>query len=197
LGVVGLSCHVTAVAKMKTYPPQNRVNMDNIKLVVGLFCGWSLADGFHQFLHENLDLSEVVKFDIPHHPGHTFDAYTESGKISFELDEIRRFINPACDYCWDMTSEFADISVGSGRAAFRGWNTVIVRTNAGAELMDIARRKGALETQPIPVDSVDNLKRASLNKKKRALSSIIEKSGDKNNLLCLGVSQSLADNLLV
>ena len=197
LAVVGLSCHVTALAKMKTNPPQNRVSIDNVKLVIGLFCGWSLANGFHRFLQENLDLSEVVKFDIPHHPGHTFDAYTKSGMKSFELDDIRQYINPACDYCWDMTSEFADISVGSGRAAFKGWNTVIIRTEAGAELMDIVRKKGALETQPIPVESVDNLKRASLNKKKRALSSIIAKTGDKRNLLCLGISQSLADKLLV
>jgi len=196
LGIVGVPCQVMAVAKMKTYPPRNRVNIDNVKLVIGLFCGWSLADGFHRFLQENLDLSQVVKFDIPHHPGHTFDVYTKSGVKSFELDDIRKFINPACSYCWDMTSEFADISVGSGRTAFRGWNTVIVRTEAGAELLDIAKRKGALETQPIPEESITNLKRASLNKKRRALDSIIEKTGDRNDLLYLGISRSFADKLL-
>lgn len=196
LGIVGLPCHVAAVAKMKTYPPQNRVNIDNVKLVVGLLCGWSLANGFHQFLQQNFDLPRVTKFDIPHHPGHTFDVYTKSDKESVELDEIRQYINNACSYCLDMTAEFADISIGSGRAKFKGWNTVIVRTDAGAELIKLAKAKHVLETQPMPVESVTNLKRAALNKKKRALNNIIAKTGDKNDLLYVGLREDILDNLL-
>lgn len=196
LAVVGLGCHVAAVSKMKTYPSENRVNIDNVKLLVGLFCGWELADGFHQFLQENFDLSQVVKFDIPHHPAHTFDVYTKAGKKSVEIEDIRKFISPACSYCWDMTAEFADISVGSGRAKFKGWNTVIVRTKIGAELMDIAKAKRALETQPIPIESLTNLKKVALKKKKGALSNIIAKTGDKKNLLYLGLSESMVNKLL-
>jgi len=193
-----LPCHVASVSKMKAYPPENRINIDNVKLVIGLFCGWELSGGFHQFLEENFDLPQVVKFDIPHHPAHTFDMYyTKSDKKSVELEDIGQYISEACSYCWDMTAEFADISVGSGRAKFKGWNTVVIRTKAGAELMDIARKKGAIETQPIPVESVENLKRASLNKKKRALSNIIARTGDKKNLLYLGISPGLAEKLLV
>jgi len=196
LGIVGLPCHVASVSKMKTYPPKNRMNIDNVKLVIGLFCGWELSGRFRQFLEENFDLPQVVKFDIPHHPAHTFDVYTKSDKKSVELEDIGQYISEACSYCWDMTAEFADISVGSGRARFKGWSTAVVRTKAGAELMDIARKKGALETQPIPIESIDNLKRASLNKKKKALSSIIAKTSDKKNLLYLGISQDLANKLL-
>ena len=196
LGVVGLACHVISVSKMKAYPPQNRMDIGNVKLVIGLFCGWELANGFRQFLQENFDLSQVVKFDIPHHPAHTFDVYTKSGKKSVELDEIGKFINPACSYCWDMTAEFADISVGSGRAMFKGWNTVIVRTKTGAELMDIAKTKRVLETQPIPLESLTHLKEVALNKKKRALSNIIAKTGDKKHLLYLGLSEDMVNKLL-
>ena len=197
LAVVGLPCHVASVGKMKTLPPKHRMNIDNVKLVIGLFCGWELSNDFHKFLKERFDLSKVTKFDIPHHPAHSFDVYMDSQKISIDLDEIGQYINEACSYCWDMTSEFADISVGSGRAKFRGWNTVVIRSKAGAELMEIARKKGALETQPIPQESVDNLKRASLNKKRRAVSNLIAKSGDKNNLLYLGLPERLAEKLKV
>jgi len=62
--------------------------------------------------------------------------------------------------------------------------------------MDIAKKKGAIETQPIPIESIENLKRASLNKKKRALDSIIAKTGDKKNLLYLGISPGMAEKLL-
>lgn len=196
LGIVGLPCQVTCVSKMKVNPPKNRANIDNIKLVIGLFCGWTLANGFHRFLQEHFDLSQVTKFDIPHHPAHTFDMYTTSGKKSVELDDIRQYINGACSYCPDMTAEFADISVGSGRAMFKGWNTVIVRTKVGSELMDIAKAKHMLEFQLIPNESVANLKRAALNKKKWALNSIIAKTNDKKNLLYLGLPPNLVDKLL-
>lgn len=196
VGIVGLPCQVTCVSKMKTCPPKNMVNIDNVKLVIGLFCNWTLAHGFHQFLQEHFDISQAIKFDIPHHPAHVFDVYTKSGKKSVELDEIGKYINKACSFCFDMTAEFADISVGSGRAMFKGWNTVIVRTKVGAELMDISKTNHVLETQPISIESVTNLKRAALNKKKRALNNIIAKTGNTKDLLYLGLSQNLADKLL-
>lgn len=182
LAVVGLPCQVMAVSKMRTYPSENGMNIDNVNLVVGLFCGWSLSpNGFHQFLQDRFNLPEVVKFDIPHHPAHTFDVYTRLGKESVELEDIKKFINPACSYCGDMTSQFADISVGSGRAAFKGWNTVIVRTSSAAKLVEIARAKGMLETQRIPAESLTHLKMAALTKIKRAIQNITERTGSKED----------------
>jgi len=128
LGFVGLPCHVASLSKMKLSPPNNRANIENVKLTIGLFCGWTLSHGFHQFLRENFDVFNATKFDIPHHPAHSFDVYSKSETQSVDLDKITHFINNACSYCIDMSAEFADISVGSGRAMFKGWNTVIVRT---------------------------------------------------------------------
>jgi len=196
LGIVGLPCQIICVSKMKENPPKNRVSIDNVKLIIGLFCGWTLANGFHRFLQGHFDLSQVMKFDIPHHPAHNFDMYTTSGKRSVDLDDIRQYINGACSYCLDMTAEFADISVGSGRAMFKGWNTVIARTKVGSELIDIAKAKHMLEFQPIPSESFANLKRAALNKKKWALKNIIAKTGSRRDLLYLGLSPNLVDKLL-
>ncbi len=194
LGIVSLPCHAEAIAKMKTYTTRNRIGIENVKLVIGLFCGWTLAEGFHQFMQQRFDLPHVVKFDIPHHPGHTFDAFYEDGsKKEIELEDIRSFINPACAFCWDMTAEFADVSVGSGRAKYRGWNTLIVRTEAGAEIVALAREKGLLETQPLPEENVANLKRASLNKKRRAVRELRAKYD--GHLGYLGLSESTAQDL--
>ena len=194
LGVVSLPCHSEAIAKMKTYSTRNRVNIENVKLVIGLFCGWTLAEGFHQFMQERFNLPSVVKFDIPHHPGHTFDAFFEdASKKEIELEDIRNFINPACAFCWDMTAEFADISVGSGRAKYRGWNTLMVRTEAGAEIVALAKRKGLLETQPLPEENVANLKSAALNKKKNAVRKLRAKYNGQ--LGYLGLSDAIAKEL--
>jgi coenzyme F420 hydrogenase subunit beta len=196
LGFVGLPCHVASLSKMKLLPPEGKASIDNVKLVIGLFCGWTLSHGFHQFLQERFDLAEAVKFDIPHHPAHSFDVYTKSETQSVDLEELRPFINRACSYCIDMTAEFADISVGSGRAMFKGWNTVILRTKAGAEILDIAKGRNAIEIQPIPDESLANLKRASLNKKKRALHTIIARTGTEKNRGYLGISDRLMNELL-
>lgn len=191
-----MPCQVLAISKMKIEPPQNRFSINNVKLVIGLFCTWALSpDGFHQFLREKLDLPGVTKFDIPPPPANRFDAYTPSGKVSFPLDQIRQFTMPACAYCLDMTSEFADISVGSVEG-IEGWNTVIIRTDAGAELMETARAKGKLETANLSPENLSHLKEAALLKKKRALQEIINRSGDKKNLLYIGLSPSLVDKLL-
>ncbi|MBW2076379.1 MAG: Coenzyme F420 hydrogenase/dehydrogenase, beta subunit C-terminal domain [Deltaproteobacteria bacterium] len=196
LGFVGLPCHVACLSKMKLSPPTNRANIEHLEPVIGLFCGWTLSHSFHRFLQEHFNLAKAIKFDIPHHPEHTFDVYTPSGKESVDLDEISPYINKACGYCFDMTAEFADISVGSGRAMFKGWNTVILRTKVGAEILDIAKGRNAIEIQPIPDESLANLKRASLDKKKRALKNIISMTGGVDDLLYLGISQHLKEMLL-
>lgn len=196
LGFVGLPCHVACLRKMELSPSTNKANIENVRLVIGLFCGWTLAHGFHQFMNEHFDLGKAIKFDIPHHPAHSFDVYLKSETQSVDLDEISPYINKACSYCIDMTAEFADLSVGSGRAMFKGWNTVITRTKAGARILDIAKKQHIIETQPIPAESLMNLKRASLNKKKRALRDIISMSGSRDDLLYLGRSQQLIDKLL-
>jgi coenzyme F420 hydrogenase subunit beta len=196
LGIVGLPCHVTCLCKMRLSPPVNKASIENIKVVIGLFCGWTLSHGFHQFLKERFDLARVTKFDIPHHPAHSFDLYTPSDIQSVDLDELRPFINTACSYCIDMTAEFADISVGSGRAKFKGWNTVIVRTKAGAELVEIAKKHCAIEIQPIPDESLTNLRRASENKKRNALHRITAMTGNRKDLGYLRIAGSIASKLV-
>jgi len=196
LGIVAMPCQVLAVAKMKANPPENRVNIGNVRLVIGLFCTWALSPhNFYQFLKENLDLSKVKRFDIPPPPANRFDVFTASSKTSFPLEKIRKFTMPTCAYCLDMTSEFADISVGSVEG-IEGWNTVIIRTKIGAELMEMAKKKGKLQIDKLPSANLAHLKEASLLKKKRALNEIIKRSGDSNNLIYVGLSTKLTEKIL-
>lgn len=190
LGIVSLPCHSEAIAKMKTYSSKYRANIDNVRIVIGLFCGWSLGHNFHTFLRQHFDLARVAKFDIPHHPGHTFDVYYQDGsKKEVELTEVKKYTSPACKYCWNMTAEFADVSVGSGRAKYRGWNTLIVRTDLGNQLVTLAREKGLLKTQPLPEENFINLRKASRRKKEKALYELRVKYDGK--LGYLGLSESL------
>jgi len=196
LAVVTTPCQGLSLAKMRADQPVNRVNVNNVKLVIGLFCTWALSpDDFFKFLKKNIDLPKVRKFDIPPPPANRFDAKTDSDNISFSLDDVRKFIMPACAYCPDMTSEFADISVGAVEG-IEGWNTIIIRTSTGEDLINTAIKKGIIETESLDAQKLSHLKEASLLKKKRALKNIFEKSGDKNNSMFLGLSKTVIDKLL-
>jgi coenzyme F420 hydrogenase subunit beta len=200
LAIVGLGCQVEALSKMKLEPPQNGANPDNIRLTMGLFCGWALRpDVFHSYLKDLCDLSKVLKFDIPHTPSYSFDVYgvTKTDTKSVSLDEVRPYINPACSYCWDLTAEFSDISVGSAGSAFPGWNTVIARGRLGADLIEDARKKGILETKPLPDARLSHLEKVAFKRKCTAFRNIVSKTGDKNNLLYIGgLDRGVAERFL-
>jgi coenzyme F420 hydrogenase subunit beta len=198
LGIVGLGCQTEALAKIKADTPKNSVHPGHIKLTIGLFCGWALrSDIFHPYLKEICDLSQTVRFDIPHSPHYTFEIYSKSKTKSVSLDEIRPYINPACKYCWNLTAEFSDISVGSAGSTFPGWNTVIIRSKMGADLIELAKKMQLLEARALPDERRSHLKAVALKRKKAAFKNIVEKSGSKKDLLYVsGLSQEITDQIL-
>ncbi len=196
IGVVGIPCQVLALGKMRASPLENRNNIDKLKLVIGLFCTWALAySDFTKLLQKEISIPEVIKFDIPPPPANIFEVYTSSGRKSFPLDQIRGFIKSTCNYCIDMTAEFADISVGAAEG-IEGWNTVIIRSEKGKELVKAAEAGKAIEIDRLPKSNLDHLIEASLAKKQRALRTIVESTGDKDDFLYLGLSKEKIRNLL-
>jgi coenzyme F420 hydrogenase subunit beta len=196
LAVVGTPCQVLALSKMKTSPSDLTDNSKGLSLTIGLFCTWALStEEFISFLKERVSLPDIKKVDIPPPPANVFDVYTASGKVSIPLDEVRKFIRPACTFCTDMTAEFADISVGAAEG-IEGWNTVIVRTEKGAEFFKKAKAKKILEIRPMPGQSLEHLKEAALSKKKRALRNIIRKTGNDKDLLYIKASPKTVKEFL-
>jgi coenzyme F420 hydrogenase subunit beta len=196
IGVVAIPCQALALAKMRASPLENRNNIDKLKLVIGLFCTWALRyEELARFLADKVPLGQIVRFDIPPPPANIFQVFTDSGRIDISLDEVRPFIRPTCDVCIDMTAEFADVSVGAAEGA-EGWNTLIVRSDAGRELVEAARAKGVIETAPLPEENLAHLKEASLLKKKRGLKKVVETTGSDEDLLYLKLASEAAKGLL-
>ena len=75
-----------------------------------------------------------------------------------------------------MTAELSDLSVGTVEGK-EGWNTVIIRTVVGENLLKRAKKAGVIETRPVPKNNLNHLKEASLLKKRRALDALNEKGG--------------------
>ena len=166
VGFVGTPCQVMAIRKMQTSKFEN--NADRVKFSIGLFCTWALNTDAKIFLSDKLGSLKVLKLDVPPPPANVFIVQTEREKIQFPLDDLRRFIMPACNVCFDMTNEFADISVGMVEGEV-SWNTVIVRTNKGEKILQKAVNDGFLETQPLERERLKHLREASLARKKRVL----------------------------
>jgi coenzyme F420 hydrogenase subunit beta len=183
IGLVGIPCQVLALRKMQAAKHETGAN--GVKLVIGLFCTWALSyKGFYEFLKDKVDPSLVMRIDIPPPPANIMVLETAGGDARFSLDEVREFIKPTCSVCYDMTSEFADISVGMVEG-IEDWNTLIVRTPVGKRLVDEATRAGVVNTRPLEQTRLDHLKEASSLKKKRAVDAIQKRTNDRSNLLYL------------
>ena len=165
LGVVGTPCQMTAVAKWRTNPLSREDFADPVSLTIGLFCNWSLDQrSLNAFLAERLDMSRIKGMDIPPPPANVLVVDLGDQTVEIPLDEVRPFIPETCGLCPDMTSEWADLSVGmfEGRP---GWNTLLVRTEKGAALVASAVAAGLLITEPMPELNLKHLEEAAGNKK--------------------------------
>jgi coenzyme F420 hydrogenase subunit beta len=192
VGVVATPCQALALAKMRlNRTDENTTKINQLKLVIGLYCGWTLSMGKYikLLLEKNIAPETIRGMDIPAGKN-ILELYTDDGVKSIPFDEVQSCIREACLYCMDSTAEYSDISVGSARFAgswedVRRWNQLIVRTARGKDLVELAVKRGVLEVKEAPEESLQELKDAAVNKKKTALKNIIQKSGSVKNLLYL------------
>jgi coenzyme F420 hydrogenase subunit beta len=185
IGIVATPCQVLSLAKERFGPGPNGSGLPKAWPIIGLFCTWALSpEKLAMFLLPRTFGEGIVRFDIPPPPAQVFKIQTASRRIVIPLDEIRELVMPGCKYCLDMTSEFADVSVGSAEGMC-GWNTVVVRTKEGENLLRLAQHKGVLETTVMPPESLAHLKEAAVLKRSRAMRAIVSKTKNPGNLLYL------------
>jgi coenzyme F420 hydrogenase subunit beta len=175
IGVVGTPCQMVAVAQMRCNPLAKAEHHIPFAFAVGLFCNWSLdTRQLIDLMSQKLDISGIRSMDIPPPPANTMALDTEDGPIEISLSEIKPLIPHTCFICLDMTSELADVSVGMFEGRPR-WNTLIIRSDKGAEVVEQARREGFLETEEFPVDNLRHLSKAASDKKDRSLRTLLRR----------------------
>ncbi|MBF0507783.1 MAG: Coenzyme F420 hydrogenase/dehydrogenase, beta subunit C-terminal domain [Deltaproteobacteria bacterium] len=164
LAVVGLPCQATAVRRLAAADGARQAGLS-----VGLFCTWALDHRRLQAFLAEQDVHRAYRYDIPPPPANVFQVFTPEAVREFPLDMIRPLVMKGCSRCPDMTAEEADISIGAVEGT-PGWNTVIVRTDKGAEVIRLMQKKGDLEIRPLPAGNLDHLKDAAALKRRRASS---------------------------
>ena len=190
IGVVATPCQALALARMRVYPqPGDEQRVKKLELVIGLFCGWALSsEALNRLIKEKAGAEAIKAMDIPPSKHQVMEFHTEKGTIEIPMEEVQACVRESCRYCYDLTCEFADLSVGSSRSAEgwevdRGWNQVLVRTEKGQELLDLARSRGVLDFKEVPPENLNKLKAASLGKKNTCIAQLEEVSGRKNDLI--------------
>lgn len=203
IGVVATPCQALALAKMRLKPfPSNESHIEKLRLVIGLFCGWALSwRELKTLLEKRFGKNSILGLDIPPSKYNSMEVHTLKGIVEIPLDEVTPFVRNACRYCWDMTAEFSDLSVGSARVpegwdVAREWNQVIVRTPAGQNLLERAQSRGLLEFREMPEGNLERLKKASVNKKRTAIQNLAEMSGNPRDLFYLDGQDPVLRTLL-
>jgi coenzyme F420 hydrogenase subunit beta len=167
VGMAGTPCQVLASAKMRANPMNEENFKDPLAMVIGLFCTWALDyRKFEPFISDIATPEDIIKIDIPPPPARVMEIHTRKGKIEVPLDQVRQLVPETCFRCPDMTSEFADISVGV-LEGHPEWNTLIIRSERGEDLVRQAVKDGCLVLDEMPRESLDHLVFAAGNKKKR------------------------------
>jgi len=175
IGVVGTPCQMTAVAQMRSNPFGKEEHTVPVALTIGLFCNWSLdTRQLTDYLSEKLDPAAIRKMDIPPPPASTMDLETDTGRREVDLFDIKPLIPHTCFICMDFTSEFADLAVGMFEGK-PGWNTIIVRSDTGVQIVERARDEGFIETDDFPDTNLKHLSKAAADKKDRSLRTLLRR----------------------
>ncbi|MBD3229668.1 MAG: NADP oxidoreductase [Candidatus Lokiarchaeota archaeon] len=145
IAFVGTPCNIDAIHKMKDSPTGllNLFMRANI-IKIGLFCMDSFNyESLRSFMaSKGIDINKIQKMTIQKGK---FTFISEDGETwAYPVHDLDIAKSSSCNYCIDLTSENADISVGSVGSP-SGWSTVLIRTGIGEEIFNEAVKNGYIE----------------------------------------------------
>ncbi|MHA1291489.1 MAG: dihydroorotate dehydrogenase electron transfer subunit [Promethearchaeota archaeon] len=153
IAVVGTPCQIQALRKLQNHPHFDFEAYDMVSLAIGTFCFGTfhndlLEQCYKEFGIKSNDIQNIItdKYNL------RMKIITSSGVKEIPLNLLYdKAIRKACFSCSDYTASFADISIGD-IGSEDNWKTVIIRTQKGKQLFDLAVEKGMLKTKSLQKD---------------------------------------------
>lgn len=145
LAVVGVPCMMQSLLKSQIYNFKTP-NLSKVEYRIGIFCMESFPyNGILEIANRlGADINDIKKMDI--NKGKFF-VYPKKGEpLSIPIKDITSLGREDCEYCFDLTSESADIAIGSIGSP-GGWSTVLIRTEKGKDLFQILEKKKLIEVK--------------------------------------------------
>ncbi len=134
VAVVGTPCQIRVVRCLQRAGYFSRRFPDAEIYLIGLFCFESFDYGrlkSHIAGLFNLDLDKAGKVQIARGK---FLIQAEGREHSCRVSELHELVREGCDYCGDLVSRLADVSIGSVGSP-EGFSTVVVRSLRGEKLL--------------------------------------------------------------
>jgi dihydroorotate dehydrogenase electron transfer subunit len=156
IAVVGTPCQIQSLRKIQNHPIFDYEAHDLITLSIGTFCFGTyynqlLTQCFRDF---EISADEIIKVNADRN-AFKMKIHTKSGIKEIPLNYIYdKSIRNACFSCSDYTASFADISIGD-IGSEDGWKTLIIRTERGKQVYDLAIQKGFLSTKSLLKNNED------------------------------------------
>ena len=161
VALVGVSCESTAIRQMAAEGIKRWVRP--VKYVIGLMCTETFD--YEAFMigkveqEMGIPLSDISKVNVK---GKVIVTLKSGEDVLIPLKDARPFANEWCHHCPDFSAEHADLSCGG--LGMEGWTMILVRTEAGEDLMRRAVEAGVLELreadeEPAALQVMDRLSR--------------------------------------
>jgi len=178
LAIVGVPCMMQALLKSEIYdlqvPSQN-----SVVYRIGIFCMESFS--YESFLKIcdllKVNVENVKKTDI--NKGKFFIYNKKGEEFNIPIKEITHLAREDCEVCYDLTSESADISIGSIGSP-SGWNTVLIRTERGKELYEALLKNDLIESKNLDEvkPGLPLLEKVAASKKNKCITHIAKKKSE-------------------
>jgi len=165
IAVVGTPCQIQALRKLQNHPAFDYEAYDLVSLAIGTFCFGTYYNQLLEMVFEEFGVKSSEINEI----GTDKDNFKMKIINNSTVKEIplnylyEKAIRKACFSCSDYTASFADLSIGKFGSK-NGWNTLIVRTERGKQVYDLAIEHEFIETIPLEQDKKEIILDLTRNK---------------------------------
>ncbi len=153
IAVVGTPCQIQALRKLQNHPAFDYEAYDLVSLSIGTFCFGTYYNQLLEMVFEEFGVksSEIERINTDK-DNFKMKIISDSTVKEVPLNYLyEKAIRKACFSCSDYTASFADLSFGK-YGSEEGWNTLLVRTERGKQVYDLAIEQGFIETVPLDLN---------------------------------------------
>lgn len=201
VAISGVGCFIKAIRLLQYYEPVFR---DKIVFTIGIICGGVKSAFFSDYLAQKAGCKGEYRnpeFRVKSHNNNNALDYsyacTDAESDQVHLLRMRTvgdmwgsgyFKANACDFCDDVTTELADVSLGDAwlpeyQKDDNGHNVVVTRSKTADDIIQEGIKSGDLVATELKFDRFLRSQRGSFNHRHKGLKYRVEKAKKKGHLV--------------
>lgn len=185
VAISGVACFIKAIRLKQYYYPELK---EKIPFLIGIICGGLKSVFFTDYLAQKTGIKEKyynqeyrIKSEKNYSSDYSFGAFDDKNEFrTIRMREVGdmwgtgMFKSNACDFCTDVLTELADISLGDAwleeyLSEGLGNSIIITRTKLADSLITAGIANKQLHAAPVPKELIVKSQRGSFNHRQDAL----------------------------